>query len=350
MRNSSELRYSFGVVARACLWLSVFCIGGAALGQLSTASLSGTARDSSGAVVTNATIVLRSVDTSVERTSVTNSAGEYVFLNIAPGQYTLEAKATGFSAQQIPEFLLTVGQTATMNFTLAVGTETQVVTVEAGAQQLDLQGADLGAVIATKQVNEIPLNGRNFTQLLQLTPGVSPIMTGQNAGMQNSGGFGAPVTIGADYSFPSVNGQTNRSNMFLMDGLNDYGTIESTYAVPPIIDAIQEFKVVSHTDSAEFGSVLGGVVNVVTKSGTNDFHGGAWEYVRNTVFDARNYFLQSDLPKPAYHENQFGASVGGPVWIPKLYNGRNKTFFFGAYQGFRYSKAQDSNLLVPTAA
>jgi hypothetical protein len=348
VRNAAEVLSSFRFIARLCLLLSVFCITGAAIAQLSTASISGGARDSSGAVLANATIVLRSVDTSIERTSVTNGSGEYVFLNITPGRYTLEARAAGFSPQQIPEFVLTVGQTATMNFALSVGTQTQVVTVEAGAQQLDLQGADLGAVISTKQVNEIPLNGRNFTQLLQLTPGVSPIMTGQAAGMQNSGGFGAPVTIGADYSFPAVNGQTNRSNMYLMDGLNDYGTIESTYAVPPIIDSVQEFKVVSHTDSPEFGSVLGGVVNVVTKSGTNEFHGGAWEYVRNTVFDARNYFLPLDQPKPAYHENQFGGSVGGPVWIPKLYNGRNKTFFFGAYQGFRYSKVQDTNLLVPT--
>lgn len=350
MRSSAASPYSFGVLLRAGFLIGILCIAGASFAQVSTASLSGSARDSSGAVITNATVVLHSVDTSVERSTVTNSAGDYVFLNISPGRYTLEAKASGFSSQKIPEFILTVGQTATMNFTLGVGTETQVVTVEAGAQQLDLQGADLGAVIAIKQVNEIPLNGRNFTQLLQLTPGVAPIMTGQAAGMQNSGGFGAPVTIGADYSFPAVNGQTNRSNMYLMDGLNDYGTIESTYAVPPIIDAVQEFKVVSHTDSPEFGSVLGGVVNVVTKSGTNDFHGGAWDYVRNTVFDARNYFLQADQPKPAYHENQFGASIGGPVWIPKLYNGRNKTFFFGAYQGFRYSKVQDTNLLVPTAA
>ncbi len=350
MRGTTRLRYSSKVLTLACLFLSLFCLSGVSFAQLSTASLSGSARDSSGAVIANASIVLHSVDTSVERASVTNGAGEYIFLNISPGRYTLDAKATGFSSQQIPEFTLTVGQTATMNFTLGVGSETQVVTVEAGAQQIDLRGADLGAVIATKQVNEIPLNGRNFTQLLQLTPGVAPIMTGQAAGMQGSGGFGAPVTIGADYAFPAVNGQTNRSNMYLMDGLNDYGTIESTYAIPPIIDAVQEFKVVSHTDSPEFGSVLGGVVNVVTKSGTNDFHGGAWEYVRNTVFDARNYFLPLDQPKPAYHENQFGGSVGGPVWIPKLYNGRNKTFFFGAYQGFRYSKVQDSNLLVPTAA
>lgn len=349
MGSAVRLCSSFKMLARAGIFLSLW-IAAVSFGQLSTASLSGNARDTSGAVIPNATVVLRNVDTSVERSTITNNAGDYVFLNISPGRYTVEAKASGFSSQQIPEFTLTVGQSGTMNFTLGVGTQTQVVTVEAGAQQLDLRGADLGVAIATKQVNELPLNGRNFTQLLQLTPGVVPIMTGQSSGMQNSGGFGAPVSIGADYTFPAVNGQTNRSNMYLMDGLNNYGTIESTYAVPPIVDAIQEFKVVSHTDSPEFGSVLGGVVNVVTKSGTNDFHGAAWEYVRNTVFDARNYFLQQGLDKPAYHENQFGASIGGPVWIPKLYNGKNKTFFFGAYQGFRYSKVQDSNLLVPTDA
>ena len=128
--------------------------------------------------------------------------------------------------------------------------------------------------------------------------------------MQNDGGFGAAVAIGSDYSFPSINGQTNRSDFFLMDGLYNYGAIESTYAIAPIIDAIQEFKVVSHTDDAEFGSVLGGVVNVVTKTGTNNLHGAAWEYLRNTVFDARNYFLPTTSPKAVYHQNQFGGRPG----------------------------------------
>lgn len=343
--SSQRNRHLAGLFAGIFLLILVATPGFA---QLSTASLSGTVRDSSGAVIANATVVLKNADTSVEHTTVSNSAGGYLFLSITPGNYTLEARATGFGTQQIPAFTLTVGQTASMDFSLGIGTQTQVVTVEAGVQQIDLRGADLGATIATRQVNELPLNGRNFTQLLQLTPGVVPIMTGQSNGMNSGGGFGAPVSIGADYTFPAINGQTNRSNMYLMDGLNDYGAIESTYAIPPIIDAIQEFKVVSHTDSPEFGSVLGGVVNVATKSGTNDFHGSVWEYVRNDMFDARNYFLSKDLPINPYHQNQFGASAGGPVWIPKLYNGRNKTFFFGAYQGFRYSKVQDSNLLVPT--
>jgi hypothetical protein len=205
----------------------------------------------------------------------------------------------------------------------------------------------LGTVIATKQVNDLPLNGRNFTQLLSLTPGVAPVSVAQNSMGGRAGGFGAPISVGSAFIFPAVNGQTNRSNFFLTDGLNNFGTFQSTYSVPPIVDAIQEFKVVSHTDSAEFGSVLGGVVNVVTKSGGNNYHGTAWEYVRNTVFDARNPFLPRVTP---FRQNQFGASVGGPVWIPKFYSGKNKTFFYFAYQGFRYTQNSDSLLKVPTAA
>jgi hypothetical protein len=327
-----------------------FCFAGLASAQVSTASVNGVVRDPQGAVIPGAEIVLRSVETSVEHASVSNNAGNYVILNITPGRYTIQAGAKGFNPQKTNEFILAVDQTATFDFALKVGSETQVVTVESSGVQLDVTGATLGTVIGTKQINELPLDGRNFTALLSLTPGVVPIMVGQNAGMQNGGGFGAAVAIGSDYSFPAINGQTGRSNFFLMDGLNNYGTIESTYAIAPIIDAIQEMKVVSHTDDAEFGGVLGGVVNVVTKSGTNEIHGAAWEYVRNTVFDARGFFLPTTSPKPFYHQNQFGGSAGGPFVIPKLYNGRNRTFLFGAYQGYRYSTPANSQLLVPTAA
>src|SRR5277367_2077409 len=317
-------------------------LAGTASAQVSTASVNGVIRDPKGSVIPGANIVLASVDTSVQHTSVSNGSGDYVFLNITPGSYPISASAQGFNPQKVAEFVLAVSQIATFDFNLTVGTQTQVVTVEGTAAQLDVSSASLGTVIATKQVNDLPLDGRNFTTLLSLTPGVVPIMTGQSNGMQSNGGFGAAVAIGSDYSFPSINGQTNRSDFFLMDGLYDYGAIESTYAIAPIIDAIQEFKVVSHTDDAEFGSVLGGTVNVVTKSGTNEFHGSAWEYIRNNVFDARTYFLPTTAKKAAYHQNQFGGAIGGPVRIPKLYDGRNKTFFYGAYQGFRYNQTSNA--------
>ena len=320
--------------------------GAAARAQVSTASVTGVVRDPKGAVIPGAQINLTNVETNVEHPTVTNGAGDYTLLNITPGRYVLSVTATGFNPQKTAEFVLAVAQAASFDFALTVGSDTQSVTVDSAATQLDASNASLGTVIETKQVNELPLDGRNFTALLALTPGVVPIMVGQSNGMSGNGGFGAAVAIGSDYSFPAINGQTNRSNFFLLDGLYNYSAIESTYAVAPIIDAIQEFKVVSHTDSAEFGGVMGGVVNTVTKSGTNDLHGSAWEYIRNKAFDAQPYFST----EPAFHQNQFGAAVGGPVWIPKLYNGRNKSFFFGAYQGYRYSRVNNSLLLVPTAA
>jgi len=248
-----------------------------AFGQLSSASLNGVVRDSTGAVLPNASVVLRNADTGVERNTVSNGVGNYVFTDIPPGRYTLKVTAPSFTTKQVSEFVLAVNQTATIDVSLAPGAQAEVVSVEATSEQLQASTAELGTVIATKQVNDLPLNGRNFTQLLSLTPGVSPISVSQNNMGGRSGGFAAPIAEGSSFSFPSINGATNRSNYFLTDGMNNFAAFLSTYAVPPIIDAIQEFKVVSHADSAEFGSVLGGVVNVVTKSGSNQFDGSAWE-------------------------------------------------------------------------
>src|SRR6266568_19231 len=259
--------------------------------QLSTASLNGVVHDPSGAVIPNATVTLTAVETAVARTTVSNGAGAYVFTSLTPGRYTVAASAKGFQAQKVAEFVLAVGQTGTIDFALSVGSETSVVTVEAETQQLDVTSANLGTVLATEQINDLPTNGRNFTALLSLTPGVVPVSTGQNGMGGRTGGFAAPISVGADFTFPSINGATNRSNFFLTDGLDNFGSFLGTYAVPPIIDAIQEVKVVSHTDSAEFGSVLGGVVDVVSKSGGNAFHGSLWEYDRNTIFDASPFLL-----------------------------------------------------------
>jgi hypothetical protein len=347
MPRRKEMLFGFPVVALAVV---LFVAAVPVFAQLSTASLNGVVRDPSGAVLPGASVVVRNVETGVQRTTVSNNAGNYVFLDLNPGRYTLQVKAGGFSEKNISEFVLGVNQTATIDIALNVGSENQAITVEASAEQLQVSNADLGTVIGTRQVNDLPLNGRNFTQLLSLTPGVAPISVAQNAMGGRPGGFGAPISVGSSFTFPAINGQTNRSNFFLMDGLNNFGSFQSTYAVPPIIDAIQEFKVVSHTDSAEFGGVLGGVVNVVTKSGNNDLHGAAWEYVRNNAFDSRPAFLDSSRKTPGFRQNQFGASVGGPVWIPRLYNGRNKTFFFFAYQGLRYGKDASTNILVPTPA
>src|SRR5260370_38869824 len=321
--------------------LTVVLFSGTAYSQLSSASVTCVARDPSGSVVAGVKLALTSLDTTVKHTAESNSAGNYVFLSIPPGNYSLEATAPGFQTMQVPRIGLAVNQTATIDVSLQVGTVQQTLTVEASGELLQQSTAELGAVISAKQVLDLPLNGRNFTQLLSLSPGVSPISVSQN-----SGGFGN-VASGTAFFFPSINGQTNRSNFFMTDGLNNQGAFSSTYAVPPIIDGIAEFKVNSHNDLSEFGGALGGIINVATKSGGNEAHGTVWEYVRNDAFNARNTFQQSVT---IFRQNQFGASVGGPVILPKLYNGKNKTFFFGAYEGFRYSRAANSFLHLPTDA
>jgi outer membrane receptor protein involved in Fe transport len=322
----------------ACLWL-VF--PATVTAQSSTASINGKVRDPSGSIVPGTDVVLTSAQTNVERRTTTNEAGVYVFLNVIPGQYRLQASKMGFRTSKQPAFNLVVNQTVTFDFNLQVGEITQEVTVEAVGAEVQSSTAELGAVVGHQQVQDLPLNGRNFTQLLSLTPGASPVSVAQNAG-----GWGA-VSAGATFSFPSINGQTNRSNFFMLDGINNQGAFLSTYAVAPIIDSIQEFKVQSHNDEAEFGGALGGIVNVVTKSGTNKLHGSVWEYLRNDAFDARNTFFQEKTP---FRQNQYGAAVGGPVVLPKLYNGRNQTFFFAAWQGWRYRRPANTFFRVPTEA
>ncbi|MGD0914158.1 MAG: carboxypeptidase-like regulatory domain-containing protein [Terracidiphilus sp.] len=319
----------------------------AGFAQISAASLSGVVKDSSGAVIPNTKVVLKNTGTNVENTSTSNGVGAYHFADITPGRYTVKASASGFAAQQIPEFELTVGQVATIDFALTVGSQSTVVTVQGAAPQLEASTANLGTVIGTKQVGDLPLNGRDFTQLLTLTPGMSAVNNGQ--GGPGQGNYGTPEPNNQNSTIPSVNGQGNRSDYFFTDGLSNFGAFHSVYAVPPILDEIQEFKVVSHADSAEYGGVTGGVVNVVTKSGTDDFHGSAFEYFRNAGMDAHQAFTGPGAP--SFTQNEFGGVAGGPLLLPKLYNGRKyKTFAFGSYQGFRFSETQATELKVPTAA
>jgi outer membrane receptor protein involved in Fe transport len=305
----------------------------------STAAINGTVRDTSGAVIPGATLTLENLATGVKRSVTSNNVGVYAIPDVSPGKYTLTVSKAGFVAQSEVGFTLFVNQTVTFDFTLAVGSTAQQVTVQGTAAHLEASTAELGTAITGTQVTNLPLNGRNFTQLLTLTPGVSPISVAQN-----SSGFTAnPV---GTFTFPAVNGQSNRSNFFLLDGINDQGSFVSTYGVAPILDSIQEFKVQSHNDQASYGGVLGGIVNVVTKSGTNQFHGDAWEFLRNNALDARNPFLAKVTP---FKQNQFGGTIGGPVILPG-YNGRNRTFFFAGYEGFRNHTTAETLFRTPTTA
>jgi FlaG/FlaF family flagellin (archaellin) len=305
-----------------------------------TATLNGVVRDASAAVIPQATVILQNTDTGTERESLTNESGLYVFVSVHPGEYVLRVTKEGFTTATEGLHVL-VNQASTLDFVLKVGSTQQSVTVEASAVNLETGNATLGSVIESKQVKDLPLNGRNFTQLLALTPGVAPVSVAQNSG----GAQAAPL---GSFVFPAVSGQSNRSNYFLLDGIDNTDQVFTTYAVAPILDDIQEFKVQSHSDEAQFGGVLGGIVNVVSKSGTNNFHGTAWEFLRNTVMDATNPLKGAAGGVSKLVQNQFGANFGGPVILPH-YNGRNKTFFFGSYEGFRRAQpSSNCNLLTPS--
>jgi len=340
-RMSQRLSASVKCCSPALIVLLWFLAIASARAQQASATINGTVMDSSGAVVDGAEVTLINSQTGVSRSTVSNSAGNYVFVDVLPSTYSMKVVKEGFSTLAQSDFTLYVNQTATFDFHLTLGSTQQSITVEAAAVAIQASTAELGTVINEQSVNQLPLNGRNFTQLLTLTPGASPVSVAQNSG--GGGGF-AGNAIGS-FAFPALNGQRNRSNMFLLDGINDLGSFIGNYNFEPIVDTVQEFKVQSHNDEAEFGQAVGGIVNVVTKAGTNSYHGSLWEFLRNEKLDARNFFLPARNP---LRENQFGVAGGGPVWIPKVYNGKNRTFFYGGYEGFRQSQASQSLLLTPT--
>jgi hypothetical protein len=278
--------------------------------QSTSGQFNGHVFDPAGAVVPGATVTLLDVQTGLVRTATTNSVGQYTFPLVAPGEYRLTVGKAGFSTQDNPPFRLEVNQNVTQDFTLKVGAATDTVTVSSNSELLDSTSSTLGNVVETRTVEDLPLNGRSFTSLLTLAPGINPVNYSQNSGAgstygTNQNAVGIP---GAAFVYPATQGQWNRENIYYLDGVIDTGGLSSTYDVPPIIDAIEEFKIQSHNDNAEFGGVLGGVVNLVTKSGTNDYHGSGWEYFRNEKLDARNPFSDFDAAgnpeQIPFHQNE----------------------------------------------
>ena len=304
-RQQTASRFSL-IVCALLLSGSVFVYSPPALSQGATAAINGTVTDTSGAVIPAARVVLTNTATGAERSAITNDTGTYVFPGVIPGIYTLTVNAEGFNTAKAEALTLAVNQTATQNFSLSVGATKQEVTVQATVVHIESSTAELGTAIAPKEVNDLPLNGRNFTQLLALTPGVSPISTAQNSGGGSNWGG---ATIGT-FTFPSVNGQCNRCNFFLLDGFNDGQAFMGMVGTTPIIDGLQEFKVQSHNDSSSYGGALGGIVNVATKQGTNEYHGDVWEFLRNNRLDARNFFIRrhdSLQTEPVWRSDRWSA-------------------------------------------
>lgn len=326
--------------------------------QSAAGQINGTITDTTGGVIPGATVTLTNQDTNVVNHVTTNQNGHFTFLNVMPGSYTMTISAKGFKTTSLPPFNVLVNQNLTENQALEVGSTNETVNVSAASEAVMLQSSssELGSVIETPEVQRLPLNGRNFTQLLILTPGVTPVSTAQGSGIsfQDAGISGIPGTA---FYKPSIFGQQNRETFFLLDGIVNTDLRGATYGFLPIIDATDEFKVQAHNDSAEYGGVTGGVVNMASKAGANTFHGSVWEFVRNNIFDARNTFsdfcnaarcgpsASSTTPAAPGHyvQNEFGASGGGPIL-------KNKIFFYGAYEGWRYSKPTLTQALVPTPA
>ena len=279
----------------------------------------------------NVTIVNK--DTGVSRATITNQQGSYSIPSLDPGVYNVTVAKAGFGSSQESGLTLQVAQVGTLNVTLKVGTATESIDVSASTSALETTDASLGTVITKQEVTDLPLNGRQFSQLLQLAPGTVPIDNSQNAGKAPNFGAGA--------ASPGVDGQTNRSNLFFLDGIIASNPFFAGFSFSPSVDAIQEFKAQSHTDQAEYGQATGAVVSVVSRSGANQIHGAAYEFVRNTSFNSRNEFASSNLP---YHLNQFGGSFGGPIKKDKL-------FYYANYEGGRQSITPSANFgTVPTAA
>jgi hypothetical protein len=286
-------------------------------------------------VVAHGNVVLRDTATAVEQTAVTDDRGEFRFVDISIGNYELKVTAHGFQPAEA-KFDLTVGAHQRVDVQLKLASVSSSVTTTAEATQLETESSERGQVVNAREIAELPLNGREYSQLVELTTGVVPT---QN---QLSQGYGQ-----REGSF-SINGLRSVFNNYMLDGLdnNFYGTSNqgfSNQVVQLSPDAVAEFQVVTNNMSAEYGRSGGATVNVVTRYGTNELHGRLWEFIRNTDFDAAGYFLPSNGGKPALHQNQFGATLGGPLKKDKL-------FFFLDYEGFRQSSSSTQASTLPTAA
>ena len=283
-----------------------------------TASITGTVTDASGAAIPNAQVAVSNAAMGISRTAATNGSGDFLFASLPIGSYDLTVTSTGFKKYEAKGVVLNVGEKARVNIALEVGAASTEIIVE-GSQvaQVETQSSDLGGTVTGKEITQLELNGRDFKQLITLVPGVSN-QTGADEG-------GVGVTANTQFS---VNGGRVEYNNWELDGGDnlDNGS-NGTLNVTPSVDAIGEFKVLTSNYGAQFGKNGSGTIEVETKSGTNKFHGDAYEFVRNNVFNSPSFL--EDGVAPPYHKNDFGYTIGGPVYIPGVYNqSKSKTFVF----------------------
>jgi len=302
--------------------------------QQARGTILGTITDPSGAAVPNADVTVTNTGTGAVFKARTASEGFYTAPSLAVGTYTVSAGRTGFRRSVRTGIVLELDQRARVDFQLEVGAITQSVEVSAETTRVDTASATVGKVVENRRITDLPLNGRNTFALVMLTPAVK-----SNAGPTNSG-F---ADRGIELSSVSINGGPSTMNSYLLDGGTNNHAYFADINSNPTVDAVEEFKVQSNTMSAEYGFTAGGVVNVVTKSGTNTPHGNLYEFLRNDKFDARNTF---SVTRPPFRYNQFGGSLGGPFYLPRLVDTRNRTFFFFNYEEWRFVRGNNPILSV----
>jgi hypothetical protein len=337
--SSGILRASLAITA---LLLVLFLSAQPLRAQVDTGTILGTIADASGAPINGAKVTLTNEGTGASLSITTGADGGYKFTPLKVGSYKVTASFQGFQTTTQTSIAVNVGADVVINFSLNPGSVTQSVEVVASIPVLQTQNASVGQVVDSKSVNDLPLNGRNFTFLAQLAAGVNTPQA-DTRGNAATGAFAA-------------NGLRPAQNNYLLDGIdNNSDTVDflngTNFVVLPPVDAIQEFKVQTSGFSAEFGRSGAAVLNATIKSGTNEFHGSAWEFFRNDKLDAADFFENAGgVPKGELRQNQFGVTAGGPVVIPHVYNGKNKLFIFGDYEGFRRVQGTILSGTVPTDA
>lgn len=321
------------------IWGIVLVLAGDAAFAQSTGSIRGTVTDSTGALVPGAQVTLTETGTNLQRQSVTDALGTYRFVALPVGLYRVEVKSEGFQTVVREGIRLEVNENLVVDVSLKVGQVSEVVRVEGGAPLVESQTITVGQVINQFTVQQIPLNGRRFVDLMQLVPGsVVPPQNGfLTSPLRGQGSFGV-VTAG------------NREDTvnFMINGINLNDGVQNQITFQPSINTVAEFKAANSTFSAEFGHTSGTVVNIATRSGTNEFHGEVYDFLRNDALDAKNFFDNPNRPIPPFKRNQFGVAAGGPFWIPNVYDGRNRTFWFFSYEGLRQRQQVTFNRQVPT--
>jgi hypothetical protein len=313
---------------RSAIVLLALSLALPAAAQTSLATITGTVTDQQGAGMPAVRITVTAVTTNLKYSRETNADGTYVIPQLPIGLYSLEATSTGFKTYQQTGINLEVGQRLRVDIQMDVGNVAESVSVTAEIPRVQTEDSMLGTTVERKRIEELPLNGRHVFNLVKIVAGVQPRFN-------NTDGF-AEIS-NQNFSQMRINGGPAYGNQFMLDGSVNSAPVHNEIAVVPMSDAVEEFRVETNALKAEFGQTSGGVINVVTKMGGNEVHGSAYEFLRNDALDARNAFATQPDPrtgriKQVLRYNQFGGTVGGPVWLPKLYDGRNRTFFFAGYE------------------